>query len=210
MKSTRLDGLFMWGAWQPDRRIDFNGFYWSRTGRPGGGVFIDPMPLSEDRAAFAGEHGGARWVLVTNADHLRAAGDVKERIGAQVWAPAADRERFAAHEAVVDDWYGQTADLPAELAADIDVYLVRGGKSPVEAALHLKPLRALVFGDIVRSHASGRLTLLPEPKIADRARVVADLAQLAELDVEALLLGDGDSYFNDGASHLGRFVASLG
>lgn len=210
MKSTTLEGLYTWGVWQADRRIDFNGFYWSRPSGGGGGVFIDPMELSEDRAAFAAEQGGAKWVLVTNADHLRAAADIKERFGAEVLAPARDRERFGEREAVVDGWFTSSADLPAELAQDIDVYAIRGGKSPVEIALHLKPLQALVFGDVVRSHVSGQLMLLPDAKLADRAKVIADLALLAELDVEAILLGDGDSFFTNGAAHFGRFLAQLG
>ena len=34
-----LDGLEYWGAYQPDRRIDFNGFFW-RGPTP---VLIDPI-----------------------------------------------------------------------------------------------------------------------------------------------------------------------
>ena len=221
MKSTILEGLCTWSVWQPDRRIDFNGFYWSRPhaqraakngaagGAERGGLFIDPMPLSADQIAFAREQGGARWTLVTNADHLRAAREVREAFGAEVLAPSADRERFGEHQGQVDRWFESAHDLPEPLRADIEVFGIRGGKSPVEIALHLKPIQALFFGDIVRSHVCGRLMLLPDAKLADKLCVVSDLAALAELPVQALLLGDGDSFYVDGGTHFARFVAGL-
>lgn len=206
MKSTILEGLSTWGAWQPDRRIDFNGFHWRR---PDGGVLIDPMALSDDRLERLVELGGARWTLVTNADHLRAAPELRERLGAEIWAPAGDRERFGEHAEHVDGWFKSASDLPASLRSDVEVHAIRGGKSPVEIAFHLRPLRALLFGDVVRSHESGVLRLLPDPKIANRERVVSDLRPLAELDVEAVLLGDGDSLFVGGGHAFRAFVAGL-
>ncbi len=68
MKTTRIDGLHYWGAYQPDRRIDFNGWFWERAG---GNVLIDPMPLDESQLAFIKERGGARWILVNNAEHMQ-------------------------------------------------------------------------------------------------------------------------------------------
>jgi len=206
MKSTNLEGLFYWGTWQSERRIDFNGFYWSR---PGGGLLIDPMELTEDRLAFCRQAGGASWILVTNADHLRAAVELKEQLGCHLLAPLHDRERFGDAAAAVDTWFARSEDLPAELAGDVEIHPIRGGKSPVEIALYLPPLQALVFGDVVRSHESGRLRLLPDEKLSDRDAVVGDLVPLAELAVDAVLLGDGDPLLLEGGRHFRRFVASL-
>ena len=61
MKATALEDLFTWSVYQPDRRIDFNGFYWRR---PAGGVLIDPMPLTEDAESWLAEQaGGVRWIV---------------------------------------------------------------------------------------------------------------------------------------------------
>lgn len=204
MKSTVLEGLYIWSVWQPDRRIDFNGFYWSR---PDGGLLIDPMEMLDDQLAFCRAQGGARWILVTNADHLRAAPLLREALGAELWAPAEERARLG--DAPVDGWFERTSDLPEPLRPDVDVLTIRGGKSPVETALFLRPLRALVFGDVVRSHECGRMRLLPDEKLADRARVLSDLAPLAELSIDAVLLGDGDSFFVDAGDTFRRFVAGL-
>jgi hypothetical protein len=192
MKSTRLEGVRYWGQYQPDRRIDFNGFHWQS---PAGGVLIDPMPLDEAQLAELRELGGAVWILVTNREHLRAAPALREALGARLLAPAEERERLGEDARHVDGWFSSTADLPAELAACIDVIPLHGGKSPMEPAFYLRPLQALYFADLVRSHASGALRLLPDEKIRDRSEVLVSLREVADLPVEAVLLGDGDGLY---------------
>lgn len=204
MKSTLLPQLFTWSAYQADRRIDFNGFFWSR---PAGGLLIDPMPLAAEQLEFLSERGGAAAILLTNADHLRAAPELKERLGARVLAPEPDRERFGEHAALVDEWFGGT--LPGALGEAASVATVRGGKGPGEAVLYLREERALLFGDVVRSHVSGRIHLLPDEKLADRAAVADSLRELQELPVEAVLLGDGDSLFRGAGEAWRELLASL-
>ena len=110
----------------------------------------------------------------------------------------------------VDLWLAPDADLPAELEDDLAVHWVRGGKSEIEAAFELRPLDAVVFGDIVRSHVSGELRLLPDPKLSDRAAAAKDLAPLLARTWRALLLGDGDSLFRDAAGAVADFRKQLG
>lgn len=204
MKATRLAGLHYWSVYQPDRRIDFNGIFWSR---PEGGVLIDPLPLSDEQAARVSELGGARFVLATNADHLRASVELKERFGAELLAPEVDRERFA-EPAAVDRWFTDEAGLPE----GIECGILEGGKSPGEPWLFLEPLRAAYFSDLVRSHVSGELCLLPPAKLSDPARVRESLAAvsrtLAPREIEAVLLGDGDLLLHDARSVLTRFLAA--
>lgn len=201
MKSTVLDGLEYWGAYQPDRRIDFNGFYW-RGPTP---VLVDPMPLGEEQLARLEELGGAEAIVLTNFDHLRATRELKARLGARVHAPEGERARFGDAADLVDVWYADGDALPEGL----DVHWIRGGKSEVEAALILEPLDALLFGDVVRSHVSGALRLLPDEKLSDRAAVVESLQPLARRKVRALLLGDGDNVFQGAQSVWGAFLTEL-
>ncbi len=202
MKNTRLDGLYYWARYQADRKIDFNGFYWKRAD---GGLLIDPMPLEADEIAQIEELGGAKQILISNADHLRAAPELKEHFGASILAPEGDRDRFAEQASCVDEWYEDSSDLPA----GIEVRFVHGGKSPVEPFFHLTELNALLFADAVRSHVSGTLMLLPEAKLQDRPAVLESLACLAEFEPEAILLGDGDCLFRGASEELARFHKSL-
>ena len=206
LKKTCLDGVSYWSRPQLDRGIDFNGFLWAR---PDGNVLVDPMELDEGELSVVRDQGGARWIVLTNFDHLRAAPALKEALGAEVLAPAQERERFAADASLVDRWFEDAGDLPDALRGGLDVFLLRGGKSPVEAALFLRGPDALLFGDLVRSHASGRLCLLPDAKVADRRAVLDSLRPLRDLPARAVLLGDGDSLFRDGAGALRELLAEL-
>ena len=205
MKSTNLPGLFYSGRYQADRRIDFNGFLWKRES---GNVLIDPMPLDDDELAFVGEQGGARWILVTNADHLRAAPELARALGARVAAPEVERPRFGERAEHVDHWFEGRETLPDGLGREIDVRYLGGGKSEREAQLVLEPLGSLVCSDLIRSHESGTLRLLPEPKLADPARAAADVRALGT-DFDAVLLGDGDCLFRGARAALEDLHARL-
>ena len=202
MKKTRLPGLYTWSRYQADRAIDFNGFFWAH---PDGGLFIDPMPLEIHELEQVTELGGARWVLVSNADHLREALELKERYGATLLAPAADRERFGDAAAHVDEWYDADTALPLS----IEAHWIDGGKSPSEPFFHMKEWNALLFSDVVRSHVSGELMLLSDPKLSDKALVLQSLKQLEGFRPDAILLGDGDSLFRGASEELARFFGTL-
>lgn len=204
VKKTCIDGLYYWSRFQPDREIDFNGFYWAR---PKGGVLFDPLDLGPAERAALDLHGGARWIVLTNFDHLRAAPDLARELSLEVLAPAEERARFGDAAGAVDGWYTAAAGLPEELG--IEAVELTGGKSPVEMALYLRPLEVLLFGDLVRSHASGRLMLLPDAKLADRERVVAGLRPLTELAKRAVCLGDGDSIWYRADEAYSELVSSL-
>lgn len=195
MKRTSLEGLYLWSAFQPDRGIDFNGFFWIRG--DGGNVLIDPLPVDGKQAAFIREKGGARWILITNADHWRAADALRTAFRAEIYAPAPERARFERDERRPDYWYDATGGLPGVLREELLVLPIRGGKTPCEMAFFLKPLRALLFGDIVRTEVPGRLTLLPDDKLRDKLSVLESLRRAIPHPFEAILVGDGDAVFHD-------------
>ncbi len=203
MKITKLEGLHVWHEFQADRGIDFNGYFWKSSA---GGVLIDPMPLTKDEIQKIQDAGGVRWILVTNAEHLRAAPALKDVFGASVLAPSQEMGRLGEGAAHIDAWFEGQSDLPGDLGECLAVYPLRGGKSPVEPALYLKPLQALYFADVVRSHVSGALRLLPDEKLADPKLVAESLRALADLPLEAVLLGDGDSIYNGAREAFGTLL----
>lgn len=207
MKDTILPGLRTWNAYQDERRVDFNGFFWEH---PAGGLLIDPMPLTEDQIRFVEQHGGAKWIVLTNADHWRATSEVKPRFGASVWAPEDDHAWLGERADEVDGWFATRGQLPPGLRDDVDVRWIHGGKTPSEAVLYLEPLRAVCFGDVVRSSACGVLCLLDEDKLADRQQVVRDVLALRDVNLQAVLLGDGDSLWTGARSAFLDFLRELG
>ena len=83
---------------------------------------------------------------------------------------------------------------------------MRGSKTAGEFAF-LLPGGVLITGDLVRAHRAGSLMLLPDPKLKDKAAAVASVAKLAELPIEAVLVGDGQSIFRDGQKRLQELVS---
>ena len=207
MKQTIWGRLHMWSAFQPDRGIDFNSFFWARP--DGGNVLIDPLALTEPDLDFIRGKGGVRWILITNSDHWRAAGALRHTFRAEVYAPAPERERLEREQRRPDQWYDAGGGLPAVLREDMQVFPIRGGKTPCEMAFYLKPLRALVFGDIVRSQVAGRLTLLPDDKLTDKTAVLDSLRRTIALPFEAVLVGDGDCVFQDARETFFRMIDAV-
>lgn len=206
MKTTRLPGLHYWSAYQPDRRIDFNGFFLEGLA---GGVLIDPLPLDAAQLEFVRSRGGARFILLTNADHWRDSARLKRELGARLCAPAAERERLAARAAEVSDWFSAEQPLPRELTEGLEVHWLGGGKSPAEAVFVAKRLNAVFFGDAVRSHESGTLRLLPPEKLSAPSVLQRDLRPLLERPFEAVLLGDGDNLLTGAAAALSSLSRKL-
>jgi Metallo-beta-lactamase superfamily len=199
MKRLHRPDLFGWSRFDEARNIDFHSALWVR---PSGNVAVDPLPLSEHDAAHLRELGGATLVVVTNSDHVRDAARFKEITGARLAGPRAEREHFPL---ACDVWLGEGDEpLPGFSVLELD-----GSKTPGELAL-LVDGTTLVTGDLVRAHAGGRLTLLPDKKLGDRSRALASLARLATLGVDAVLVGDGWPVFRDGARALAELQASLG
>jgi uncharacterized Zn-binding protein involved in type VI secretion len=94
-----------------------------------------------------------------------------------------------------------------ELVPGLCVIELHGSKTPGELALVLEGT-TLITGDLVRGHALGRLNLLPDAKLGDRAAALASVRRLAALErIEAVLVGDGWPIARDGHARLNELLA---
>ncbi|NRF67585.1 MBL fold metallo-hydrolase [Aquincola sp. S2] len=193
MKRLHRPDLFAWSTFDEARDVDFNSVAWIRTG---GNVLIDPLPMSEHDRAHLERLGGAAIVIMTNSDHTRGAQDIARLFGAALHGPRAESEGFPLR---CDRWLGD-GDEPAP---GLRVLELDGGKTPGELALLLEGT-TLITGDLVRGHAAGTLNLLPDAKLADRARAVDSVKRIVEAHphIEAVLVGDGWPLFHGGAKAL--------
>jgi hypothetical protein len=188
MKILHRPSFFGWSVFDEARNIDFHSVLIQRQG---GNILVDPLALRPHDETHLGALGGARLILVTNSDHVRDAVRARELTGARLLGPRAERDSFPI---ACDDWLGE-GDEPAP---GLRILELHGGKTPGELAL-LVDETTLVTGDLVRAHQGGRLTLLPDAKLRDRALAAASLKRLAALpSIDAVLVGDGWPIFRDG------------
>jgi hypothetical protein len=200
MKQLHRADLFMWSAFDEARNIDFNSILWVREQ---GNVLIDPLPLSDHDTAHLHELGGASTIIITNSDHARAAQPLAASLGALVMGPAGEREDFPVSCA---RWL-EDGDEPLP---GLRIFAMEGSKTAGELALLLDG-STLITGDLVRCHQAGRLRLLPDTKLRDKAAALASVHRLASLDsIEAVVVGDGLGVFRDGHQRLLELMSATG
>jgi glyoxylase-like metal-dependent hydrolase (beta-lactamase superfamily II) len=121
---------------------------------------------------------------------------VKTRTGAKVFIHPADAA-FAREKGVTVDGdltYGQRVGPFTVVAAP--------GKSPGEVALHWPERKILIIGDACVGKPPGACALLPAAAIDDVPKLRESLKQLAMLDFDTLLLGDGACILKGGKAAL--------
>ncbi len=199
MKTLHQPNLFSWASFDEARNIDFNSYLWVRAE---GNIVIDPMPLSEHDSRHLTQLGGVAWVLVTNSDHVRDSANIAKRFGANIAAPAAEREGFPI---VCQRWLSEGDELVDELR----IIELHGSKTAGELALMLAD-HTLITGDLVRAHNAGSLMLLPKAKLRDDKAAHASVRRLLDLGpFQAVLVGDGWPVFRDGHKRMRELVDSL-
>ncbi|HEU0202221.1 MAG TPA: hypothetical protein VFR86_17550 [Burkholderiaceae bacterium] len=189
MKLLHRPDLFGWSRFDESRNLDFCGVAWIR---PEGNVLIDPLPLSAHDRVHLATLGGAALIIITNSDHTRGAQSLAQDLGATLCGPRAERGSFPF---ACDQWLGD-GDEPV---TGLRVLEMQGSKTPGELALVLDGT-TLISGDLVRGHMGGKLNLLPDAKLRDRAQAVASVKRIWEEypDIDTVLVGDGWPVFRGG------------
>jgi uncharacterized cupin superfamily protein len=194
MRQTVVPGVWSWSRWQPDRGVDFNGFFVESSE---GNLVVDPVPPDETTLAALVQHGVAA-VLVTNRDHERATAAIVAATGAQVIASALDAPTLT-HQ--VD----RTVQ-PGELVHGWTVVGLEGFKTAGEIALYDRARAAAIVGDALWGAPAGALTLMPDAKLADPQRAALSARVFRALSIDHLLVGDGACVFGNAHAVIGAML----
>ncbi len=194
-----IPGVLSWSWFSEPHGYDFNGTLLLNAE---GNLCVDPVDPTEEVLDRLAKEGVAQ-ILVTNRNHTRAANRVRERTGARVAIHPADAA-YARDQ-------GTAIDAELQVGERAGPFTVVGvpGKSPGEIALHDPVRRLLVVGDAVIGNPPGHLSLLRERVMDDPARLRASVRSLLDLDVDALMLGDGVPIREGGRERLRELVASF-
>ena len=192
-------GILCWSRFSEPHGYDFNG---TLVLSAEGNLCIDPVePGPEVLDWLEGE--GVGRILITNRNHTRAANGVRERTGARVAIHSADAEHARGE--------GLEADDVLEIGQVVGPFQVVGaaGKSPGEIALYDAARRLLVVGDAVIGNPAGRLSFLRDQVLDDPAELRASVSRWLEMDVDAVVVGDGVSILEGAGQALKKLVASI-
>ncbi len=194
-----LPGVLSWSRFSEPHGYDFNG---TLLLNPAGNLCVDPVDPTEEVLDRLVKEGVAQ-ILITNRNHTRAANRVRERTGARVAIHPADAA-YARDQ-------GTAIDVELEVGELVGPFTVVGvpGKSPGEIALHDTARKLLVVGDAVIGNPPGRLSLLRERVMDDPAGLRASVRSLLELDIDALMVGDGVPIREGGRERLRELAASF-
>ena len=189
MRQTVVPGVWSWSRWQPDRGLDFNGFFVEHAD---GNLVVDPVEPDEETLAELGRRGVAA-ILVTNRDHERSSAALATATGAPVIASALEGPLLSrATDRTVE---------PGELLFGWTVLGFEGLKTPGEIALVDRSRKAALVGDALWGKPAGALMLMP--KLADPDQAALSLRALRAGRPEHLLVGDGACIFGGAYDAIG-------
>jgi glyoxylase-like metal-dependent hydrolase (beta-lactamase superfamily II) len=197
MLRLHADDVFGWSRFQPERGYDFNG-----TALVAGETVLLVDPIAATPAEFeAIRKLGRRFeIVLLNADHERDAAHFAKSLDAPIHVARADLTGVRTAGALpVDD--GQK--LPGGWIFRTFANL----KTPGESVLLHPGKRLCIVGDAIIADPVTGLRLVPPIKIGDRAAALGSLGQLAALDFDGMICGDGFSLPSGGREALRRFLA---
>ena len=192
MKRLIFEDIYSWGVFSRDRQIDFNGHLWVRSD---GNILIDPVAMSDNDREHLTALGGAKSIILTNADHEREAAVFQEWTGADVIVHEADADALNITPT-------RTVQDGEAIVPGLHAIHLRHGKSPGEIALYFPEKQAVLFGDLVVGEPMGALTLLADSKLSDPPKAALELRKVLALRFNTILVGDGHSIFKDARQYL--------
>lgn len=196
---TVARGIHSWTQHSERLGYNLNGFYWTAGANA---VAVDPPPLTEAMRDHMERFGKPGLIVVTNRTHWRATEELQEWAGSVVAMSPIDAEAAAGE-------VGRFLSAGDELPGGWRV-IEMPGKTPGEIALYREVGEGIVIvGDSLIGDPPSELRLLPAEKIHDRVQLVVSLTQLAALEYDILLVGDGEPILHDAAQRVRDFLREL-
>ncbi len=196
-----LPGIYRWSWYSQEKGYDFNGYCLKGDGET---VVIDPPPpTAEDEEWMSGAR-PITHILITNRDHVREAGRLRELFSCKVLMHELDAPLV---DLKVDETFRDGDRLPGGFRA----VHVPGNKSPGETAFWLDRFGGILFlGDALIGKPSGRLNLMPPDKYADLNKARQGIRALLQYNYDAVLVGDGESVSTGGRRAVEQFLEGAG
>ena len=195
-----LPNVWEWSWFSEEKQLNFNGHLLTIGEHR---ILVDPPPMNANDIAFARQEGSVDYILLTNRDHEREAGQLRKEFDCLVMAPELDAKEMS----IPIDKTCKDGEL---LPGGIWVVQLAHQKSPGESAFFLQQGKGiLIVGDAIIGHPAGTLRLLPPEKYADISQAREGLRRLLKYNFESLLVGDGDSIMTETKPILEQTLAEV-
>ena len=180
--------LFRWSEFSDEKQLNFNGYYLANREES---VIIDPPGLNNDGMSElkkrVADHARSplKAILLTNVHHDRASLKFKEVFHIPIYIHDNDKD-------LLDFTPDHTFKDDEILFCGLKVIHLKNQKSPGESAFLLEDQKQLFVGDALIGKTPGELSLLPPEKYKDIHTAKEALKVLQSLNIDDLLLGDGE------------------
>jgi glyoxylase-like metal-dependent hydrolase (beta-lactamase superfamily II) len=190
--------VYTWCRYSEGLGYDLNGYYLSSDE---GNLLVDPPGLTDDEADEIESLGEPQLLVITNHTHWRQAPVLLER-----WdVPVAAHEMEAPRLPRVDRTLTDGERLPGGWRV-----LFVPGKTRGEVALYTDEEGGiLLVGDTLIGEPAGRVRLLPDAKLEDKAALLVSLGRLSGLEFGTLLVGDGQSILHGAGPVVREFIQGV-
>jgi Metallo-beta-lactamase superfamily len=189
--------LWLWQAYDPAVKSEL----FSSAAQIGDRLFlIDPIPLAAAALAEMTAAGSVSGVLVTNANHPRAAAAFARQFDAPIFATEPVLSEFGATNTVA---IADGAQIAPGVAA-----IGLAGAAPGEVAFHFaEDGGTIIIGDALINFEPYGFTLLPSKYCSDQRQMRGSLKQLLDWPFERLLFAHGAPILSSARARLGTLLA---
>jgi hypothetical protein len=155
---------------------------------------MDPIRLSDDQLAALTKFGAVAGIIVTNANHRRAAVSYSERFSVPI---------FAHRQAFSDSKPGQLREVSEDAAiGDLKVIEIEGAVAGEIALYYPSNGGTLVIGDALINFEPYGFTFLPRKYCENEKRMRSSLRQLLARPAERLFFSHGTPILSGATARL--------
>ena len=191
-------GLFIWQTYDETVKADLFSTGIERSGEL---YLVDPIAPDDASLAARLSKSAVNGVIVTNANHARAAAEFSRKFSAPVFLHSAARDAIDA-SGVMEIGAG------AETVTGLTVIAIDGAP-PGEIALHCDADGGtMIVGDALINFGSHGFTFLPAKYCANARRMRKSLAQLLDYRFERMLFAHGTPIMSHGRDRLADLLES--
>ena len=191
-----LPGLFLWHDYDSSVKADlFSSAVLTSTGAH----FIDPIPLKPSQLQRLCKAWQPAGVIVTNANHQRAAAHYAEKLSVPIFARA---------DSFSDEIPAQSVEVAdgAKIGQELEVISIDGAVAGEIALYHPADRGTLIVGDALINFEPYGFTFLPRKYCANERQMRASLRKLLAYPAERMLFAHGTPILSGASAQLRQLL----